>query len=66
MDDNKKLAIELAKALIQNNNVKPVSGTGNNRDESRSITYIIGDSNFSFFEIASHFLDNIKNIEEYY
>jgi len=65
MDENKKLAIELTKALIQNNNVKPVFNTNPNYDESTSVAYILGDTRYTFSELVSHFLDNIRRIENW-
>ncbi|MCT2535706.1 hypothetical protein NC661_06460 [Aquibacillus koreensis] len=64
MDDNKRVAIDLAKSLIQNNNVKPVFNRGNDRDDSGNIGYVLGDTKYSFSEIVSYFLDNIDIIDK--
>lgn len=61
MDKNKEIALELAKILIQKNNVVPVSTISN---DSNEIQYNIDDVNYSFCEIASHFLESIDQIEE--
>lgn len=65
MDPDKKLAIELTQALLQNNNVKPTFSHSGRDDDSNSIEYILGDTRFSFSDITSHFLDNIKRIKEW-
>lgn len=63
MDKNKKIAFELAKILIQKDSVIPISTMSS--FDSSSIEYKIGNKNYTFFEIVSHFLDCINNIEEY-
>jgi len=67
MNENKKLAIELAKALIQNNHVKPQFNHTRNNDigDENSIEYLIGDSRYSFIDIVSHYLDNIERIRKW-
>lgn len=67
MNENKKLAIELAKALIQNNHVKPRFSHTRNHDigDEHSIEYLIGDSRYSFIDIVSHYLDNIEHIRKW-
>jgi hypothetical protein len=65
MDSDKKLAIELTKALLQNSNVKPVFNHNGRDDDSNSIAYILGDTKYTFSDITSHFLDNIKRINEW-
>ncbi|MCM3600873.1 hypothetical protein M3175_09030 [Robertmurraya korlensis] len=67
MNENKKLAIELAKALIQNNHVKPRFSHTRNNDigDENSIEYLIGDSRYSFTDIVSHYLDNIERIKKW-
>lgn len=67
MNENKKIAIELAKALIQNNHVKPRFSHTRNNDigDENSIEYLIGDSRYSFIDIVSHYLDNIERIKKW-
>lgn len=62
MDKNKEIALELAKILIQKNNVVPVSTISS--IDSKSIRYNIDDVNYSFFEIVNHFLESIDQIGE--
>lgn len=65
MDNDKKLAIELTIALLQNNNIKPTFNHSGRDDDSDSIGYILGDTKFSFSDLTSHFLDNIKRMKEW-
>lgn len=67
MEPNRQLAIELAKALIQNNHVKPVFGVRGSKDigDENTISYILSESSYSFSELVSHFLDNIEKIEKW-
>lgn len=62
-----QLAIELAKALIQNNNIKPEYSIGNNNDigDENCIGYVIGDTKYTFQRIVSHYLDNIERIKRW-
>ncbi|MCZ2256954.1 hypothetical protein [Sporosarcina sp. G11-34] len=62
MDKNKETALELAKILIQKNNVVPVSTISS--IDSKSIQYNIDDVNYSFFEIINHFLESIDRIDD--
>jgi len=62
MDKNKEIALELAKILIQKDNVVPVSTI--NSIDSNSIQYNIGTVNYSFFEIVNHFLVSIDQIDD--
>ncbi|CAM3229559.1 hypothetical protein FITA111629_11235 [Filibacter tadaridae] len=62
MDKKKETALEFAKILIQKNNVVPVSTMSS--IDSNSIQYTIGEKNYTFFEIVSHFLECIDNFEE--
>ena len=68
MDDNKILAIELTKSLIQNSNVEPVFNNNYFIDEGKVslITYQIGDANFSFKDLVSHFIQNLNKINDDY
>ena len=61
MDKNKELAIELAKALIQNNNVKPVFRASG----AEEIGYLLGEFHYSFTELVFHFHESIRRIEEW-
>ncbi|WP_339254344.1 hypothetical protein NSQ43_07320 [Sporosarcina sp. FSL W8-0480] len=65
MDENKKLAIELAKALIQNSSVKPVHNKGY-KDETDLIVYSIDNLEYTFNNIVLHFLESLKKVEDYY
>lgn len=62
MDKKKEIALELAKVLIQKDSVV-ITSTVSTIDSS-SIQYKIGNKNYSFFEIASHFLECIDIIED--
>jgi hypothetical protein len=65
--DDKVFAIEMAMALIQNNNIKPVFGQSKSNDigDENSIAYIIGDTRYTLSSIVSHFLDNIERIKKW-
>ncbi|MDW0115024.1 hypothetical protein QT711_17830 [Sporosarcina saromensis] len=65
MDENKKLAIGLAKAFIQNSNVKPVYNKGY-KDDADLIVYSIDNLEYSFNDIVLHFLESLKKVEDYY
>jgi len=65
LDKNKELAIELTKALIQNNNVKPVYNASPRYDDSEKIRYMIDEFQYTFSSIVTHFLENIENIEKW-
>lgn len=67
MDNNRKLAIELAKALIQNSHVTPVFNSSMKSDigDENIIAYKLGDSKYSFNELVSHFLDNLEKIKKW-
>jgi len=66
MDESKSLAIELAKALIQNNNVRPIYNTrSNNRDNTRDILFALDDTTYTFSELVVYFLENINKIENW-
>ncbi|UOQ94919.1 hypothetical protein MUO14_08335 [Halobacillus shinanisalinarum] len=58
MDDNKKLALEMAKSFIQNSNVKPLSG-------EEGIEYLFDNTIFPFSTIVDHFLTNIEIINDW-
>ncbi|WP_438315347.1 hypothetical protein [Sporosarcina sp. FA9] len=62
MEKKKEIALDFAKILIQKNNVVPVSTTSS--IDSSSIEYTIGNKSYTFFEIVSHYLDCINNIED--
>ncbi|WP_096199527.1 hypothetical protein [Bacillus sp. FJAT-45350] len=68
MDDNKKLALELTKALIQNQHIKPVFSYSKDSDigEENSISYILDNTKYSFTDLFSYFLDNLEKINERY
>lgn len=61
MDENKKLAIELANALIQNSSVKPVYNKGY-KDGADLIVYPIDNLEYSINSIVLHFLESLKRI----
>lgn len=63
MGKNEEIALELAKALIQNRNVVPVSGISNG--SSNSIVFVIGETNYTFYEIVDYFFENLETIEQY-
>ncbi|WP_313235216.1 hypothetical protein [Sporosarcina ureae] len=65
MVENKSLAIELAKALIQNNNVKPIFNKRYDSDAT-IIVYTIGDIEFTFHDIVLHFAESLKKSKEYH
>lgn len=67
LDESRKLALEFAKALIQNNNIKPVFNHSRNHDlgDENIIAYALGDAKYSFVELVSHFLDNIEKIKKW-
>lgn len=67
MDEGRKLALEFTKALIQNNNIKPVFSHSRNNDlgDENIIAYALGDAKYSFGELVSHFLDNIEKIKKW-
>ncbi|MDM5333451.1 hypothetical protein QUF56_09450 [Ureibacillus composti] len=69
MNPEYKMALELAKAFIQNSNVKPVfSSSRLPRDDGSEnlITYALNDTRFTFEEIVTHFYDNIVRMNNYY
>lgn len=59
LNQNKQLAIELTKALIQNSNVKPVF------DQRDDVAYILGDTKFTFSNLVDQFLTKIEAIEKW-
>lgn len=67
MDSNRKLAIELAMALIQNSHVTPSFNHSLKSDigDENIITYKLGDSKYSFCELVSHYLDNLEKIKKW-
>lgn len=67
VNDHKKIAIELAKALIQNSHVTPRFNHTRNNDigDENTIEYLIGDSRYTFLDIVSHYLDNIERIKKW-
>ncbi|PID07132.1 MULTISPECIES: hypothetical protein [unclassified Sporosarcina] len=65
MDGNKRLAVELAKALIQNNHVKPVFNKRYDSD-TNIIVYNIEENEFSFNDIVLHFEECLKKSKEYH
>lgn len=60
MNEKTKLAIELAKAFIQNPNVEPVE------DSSDILKFKFDGTTFSFEEFVSYFYGEIKGIYERY
>ncbi|MHC8515883.1 hypothetical protein [Sporosarcina sp. ITBMC105] len=65
MNENKMLAIELAKAFIQNSNVKPVYNKVY-KDDADLIIYSIDNLEYSFNDNVLHFLESLKKVEDYY
>ncbi|MDM5226073.1 hypothetical protein QUF73_07600 [Cytobacillus sp. NJ13] len=64
-DDNKLLAIELAKAFIQNNSVKPIYDINNEYDPALRIKYLVDDTEYAFFQLVEHFLSNIEIVDKW-
>ncbi|AOV07407.1 hypothetical protein [Sporosarcina ureilytica] len=63
MNNNKEMAMELAKIFIQKENVIPISTMSS--VDSNSFVYKIDDNTYTFFEILSHFLDAVNKFEKY-
>ncbi|WP_079527697.1 hypothetical protein [Halobacillus hunanensis] len=58
MNNDKLLALELAKSFIQNKNVQPISGKG-------EIEYLFDNTIYPFSTIVDHFLTNIEEMNEW-